>query len=73
MGNYSDAYASYYRQVRIGSWVIYIVFLLFIAVACGISVSVVNSTMDAYRAIIFFTVLAFIVIIIGSYVLTISL
>ena len=66
-------YQNYYKQLRIGSWIIYIIFLIFIAVGAGIAASVLNSTMDAYRAILFFSVLAFIVIIIGSYVLTFSL
>lgn len=68
-----SSYKSYYKQVFIGTILIYIIFLIFIGLGCGLAVSVVNSNQDQWRAVLFFVVIAAIVISIGSYVLTFSL
>lgn len=63
----------YKDQVLLGTCLLFAVLLVSLAVACGLAVAVVNSSQDIYRAIIFFAVLVLIVVIIGAYVITISL
>jgi hypothetical protein len=68
-----DDRKSYLKQIFIGTVAIYVVFIVLLAVGVGIAVSVVDSDTECYRSIIFFTVLSFIVIILGDYTLTMSL
>ena len=70
--NNRQNYQSYSKQVTIGTWIIYIVLLIFLAIACGLAVGLANSSQEIYRIIVFFVVLTGIVIIIGAYTLTIG-
>lgn len=65
-------YKEYLRQVRISTWCMYVLFLVFIAVACGVSLATVNSSTEMFKAILFFAVLLAITVIIGTYVLVVE-
>lgn len=67
-----ESYKAYQRQVFVGTCLIFGVLLISLAVACGLAVAVVNSSQEVYRAIVFFSVLVTIVVIIGAFLIAIS-
>lgn len=67
-----ESYKAYQRQVFVGTCLIFVILLVCLAVACGLAVAVVNSSQEVYRAIVFFSVLVTIVIIIGAYSIAVS-
>ena len=70
--NEIESNSNFFKKVSIGYWILYIVFILFIAILCGFSVAIANTTTDVYRVIVFCALLGAIVIAIGAYSLTIG-
>jgi hypothetical protein len=58
------------RQVIIGGWIFYVVILVLLAISCGFAIAIADSNQNIYRIVTFFTVLAIITIIIGTFSLT---